>query len=453
MTRIPAEEILPTLKRYMLVDGYEFVLDIEKSKGQYIHDALTKRKYLDLFGFHASAPIGHNHPGLFTPEFTEKLLRVARIKPSNSDLYTEEMAEFVTTFSRIVQPDYLPHLFLISGGTLAVENALKTAFDWKVRKNFAKGHTNEVGHQVIHFQEAFHGRSGYTLSMTNTADPRKIKYFTCFEWPRIVNPKITFPLDEANLDKVMSLENKAVTEIKQAFSEYGDDIAAIIIEPIQGEGGDNHFRPEFLSELRQLADENEALLIFDEIQTGVGLTGEMWAHQGLGVKPDILVFGKKTQVCGILAGERIDEVEDNVFQEGSRLNSTWGGNLVDMVRSQRYLEIIKEDNLVMNARRKGTNFLERLQKLVQEIGDGIASNVRGRGLMIAFDLPNTKLRDEFLELCFQNGLLTFGCGSRSVRFRPMLDIEKVELNKALYVIEKSLRELIALHKNDVVEAA
>jgi L-lysine 6-transaminase len=205
-------------------------------------------------------------------------------------------------YSRVAIPDYLPHAFFISGGALAVENALKTAFDWKVRKNFAKGYSTERGHQIMHFREAFHGRSGYTLSMTNTADPRKTQYFPKFDWPRVLNPKVTFPLDEENLAQVKQAEETSINQIKQAIKDNPDDIAAIIIEPIQGEGGDNHFRPEFFAALRTIADENDILLIFDEVQTGVGVTGKMWAYQHYGVEPDIVSFGKKTVQIGIIAG-------------------------------------------------------------------------------------------------------------------------------------------------------
>ena len=229
-------------------------------------------------------------------------------------------------------------------------NALKTAFDWKVRKNLAAG-KGERGSQIIHFRQAFHGRSGYTLSLTNT-EPMKVAYFPKFDWPRIENPYIRFPEAE-HLAETEAAEARAIAAIEAAVAANPDDIAGLIIEPIQGEGGDLHFRGEFLRELRRLADEHEFLLIFDEVQTGVGMTGRMWCHQHFGVEPDVLVFGKKTQVCGILASRRMDEVEDNVFRLPSRINSTFGGNLVDMVRFGRYLEIIEEEDLVGNAARVG----------------------------------------------------------------------------------------------------
>ena len=316
------------LKKHMLADGFSIVLDLKKSHGSRIVDEISGDVYLDLFTFFASSALGMNHEKLNSEEVKKELTLAAINKPSNSDIYTTLMADFVDTFANIAKPDFMKYLFFVSGGALAVENALKVAFDWKVQKNFLKGYKEEKGHQVIHFKEAFHGRSGYTMSLTNT-DPNKVKYFPKFNWPRITNPKITFPLD-ANLDKVMELEKTAIEEIHQAIKNNPDDIAAIIIEPIQGEGGDNFFRKEFFTQLREIADKNEILLIFDEVQTGFGLTGKFWASEYY-VKPDIIAFGKKAQVCGIMVSDRIDDVQEHCFRKSSRINSTWGANLTDMV--------------------------------------------------------------------------------------------------------------------------
>lgn len=330
--------------------------------------------------------------------------------------------------------------FFIEGGALAVENALKTAFDWKVRKNQMRGFGTDKGYKVIHFREAFHGRSGYTISLTNT-DPIKVMHFPKFtDWPRITNPKMTFPFEGENLEQTLKHERQAEEEIKEAFRKYPNDICSIIIEPIQGEGGDNHFRPEFLQRLRQLADENDVLLIFDEIQTGVGITGTMWAHEQMNVQPDILVFGKKMQVCGILVGEKIDEVTENVFKVSSRLNSTWGGNLVDMVRATRYLEIIEEDNLLENARQMGSYLVEALRSLQVEFPN-LVSNVRGRGLFCAFDLPSKEIQKGFKQKAFEEHLLILGSGEKSIRFRPPLCITKDEIDQGINIIRRVLKEI------------
>ena len=436
---VQPEDVHKVLNKHILADGYEMVLDLEKSKGAFLRDAKTGKDYLDFFTFFASNPLGMNHPRLAgDPEFVDKLGRVAINKPSNSDVYTEEIADFMKTFSRVGIPDYMPYAFFISGGALAVENALKVAFDWKVQKNFQKGYRTEKGHKVLHLDRAFHGRSGYTMSLTNT-DPQKTKYFPKFDWPRIINPAITFPLTEENQANVEAMERQAISQAERYFEIYKDDIACILLEPIQGEGGDNHFRPEFHQALRDLADEHEALLIYDEVQTGVGLTGKFWAHEYF-VKPDILAFGKKAQVCGILAGERVDDIETNCFHVSSRINSTWGGNLVDMVRFTRILEVIEEDNLVDHVSETGDYLLDRIRNLCEK--HEYLSNPRGRGLFCAMDLPETHARNALVKECRKNGLLILGCGTKTIRFRPNLAIQKEELDKGIAIIEKSYRNAL-----------
>jgi len=427
-----------TLGKYILTDGFDLVLDLKKSKGCRIYNSRTGKYMLDGFSFFASAPLGCNHPKLTMPEFVNKLGELAVNKPTNSDLYTTEMAEFVDSFAKHVVPDCFNHLFFISGGALAVENGLKTAFDWKVRKNMGQGKSEKLGTQAIHFKEAFHGRTGYTLSMTNTFNLNKVKYFTKFNWPRIVNPKITFPLSK-HIVQVEESERQAVSEIEKAVSDNPDDIAALIIEPIQGEGGDNHFRKEFFLELRRLCDEHEIMFILDEIQSGVGLTGKMWAYQHYDFEPDIIAFGKKTQVCGIMVGKRVDELKDNVFTVSSRLNSTWGGNLIDMVRCQKYLEVIDEENLVKNAEIQGKRLRDGLDEISQKYSDKI-SNVRGLGLMCAFDCKTPEKRDKLKNKLYANNLVVLGCGANSIRFRPPLIISYEEIDEALQILGETIKK-------------
>jgi L-lysine 6-transaminase len=274
--------------------------------------------------------------------------------------------------------------------------------------------------------------------MTNTSNLNKIKYFTKFAWPRIINPKITFPLNNENLENVQELEKQAVSEIENALAENPNDIAALIIEPMQGEGGDNHFRKEFFIELRRLCDEHEMMFILDEIQTGVGLTGKMWAYEHFDIIPDIIAFGKKTQVCGIMVGKRVDEIKDNVFTVSSRLNSTWGGNLVDMVRCQKYLEVIDEENLVKNAEMQGKHLLDGIEELVQQYPDKI-SNARGRGLMCAFDLPTSEKRDELKDKLYAEDLVVLGCGATTIRFRPPLIISSEEVDEVLAIVDRVVK--------------
>jgi L-lysine 6-transaminase len=438
-TQISPDEVHGILARHMLADGFPLVFDFEKSHGAWIHDARSGKDLLDFCSFFASNPLGYNHPGLKVPEFLKTLNRVAQLKPSLSDLYSVEFAWFVETFERLALPPHMRYVFFIEGGALGVENALKTAFDWKVRRNRAKGVPGEKGQQVIHFREAFHGRSGYTLSLTNT-DPVKTDLFPKFRWPRIENPKLRFPVTPEVERDVTAAEQRALDQIERAFAENADDVAAIIVEPIQAEGGDNHFRPQFLQAVERKAREHDAFFIVDEVQAGVGITGRMWAHEHFGLRPDAIAFGKKMQVCGCMVGPRVDEVPDNVFKVPSRINSTFGGNLTDMVRAGRYLEVIHEDRLLDNARVVGDRLVEGLRALERETG-GLIRNARGRGLMIALDLETAELRARARERMLANGLLLLACGVRSIRFRPPLNLTAAEADAGLEILRKSLKEL------------
>ncbi len=433
-TNVTPAVVRAVLARSILADGLDLVLDIDRSRGSYLVDARTHRGYLDMFTFFASSALGMNHPGLADDDaFRAELAAAALNKPSNSDVYTVPMARFVETFARVLGDPKLPHLFFVDGGALAVENALKVAFDWKSRHNEANGRDPQLGTKVLHLKGAFHGRSGYTMSLTNT-DPNKVARFPKFDWPRIDAP---FLREGANMD---ALEEASLRQARAAFEANPHDIACFIAEPIQGEGGDRHFRPQFFAAMRELCDEFDALLIFDEVQTGCGITGTAWAYQQLGVWPDVVAFGKKTQVCGVMAGGRVDEVADNVFTVSSRINSTWGGNLVDMVRSRRILKVIEVDGLFDRAADNGRYLLASLEELATEFPESVR-DVRGRGLMCAFSMPSAEQRDELLAGLWDCGVIMLGCGPDSVRFRPALTVSHEEIDAAVDAVRAVLRKL------------
>lgn len=430
-----AGKVVAELKKHILIDGFEIVIDLERSNGSHIYDAHGDRALIDLYSFYASMPIGFNHPYFARPEVREDLLEGAMVKVANSDVYSRRYARFVKTLSRVAGIPELDRYFFIEGGALAVENALKTAMDWKVRRNLAAGR-GEIGTEILHFRQAFHGRSGYTMSLTNT-DPNKTKYYAAFDWPRVTNPKLDFTLPTAKRQAAASAdEERAEAEILAAIQARPHRICAIIIEPIQCEGGDNHFRAEWFRTLRRICDEHDLLLIFDEVQTGMCMTGRTWCCQHFDVLPDVLVFGKKTQVCGIMVGRRIDDVPENVFRVSGRINSTWGGNFTDMVRSTHYLTIIERENLVENARDVGARFLQQLEALSAEAP--IISAVRGSGLILAFDLPDTEKRNAFWKGCFELGLLTLRSGERSIRLRPALDVRPEIVDSSIAVMREQL---------------
>ncbi|MCP9273764.1 L-lysine 6-transaminase [Mycolicibacterium arenosum] len=432
---IGPDDVHAVLRRSILADGLDLVLDVERSHGSTLVDARTGATFLDMFTFFASSALGMNHPALADDEeFRAELAAAAVNKPSNSDVYSVPMARFVDAFARVLGDAALPHLFFVDGGALAVENALKVAFDWKSRLNESRGIDPALGTKVLHLRGAFHGRSGYTMSLTNT-DPNKVARFPKFDWPRIDAPWARAGLDDDAMD---ALEAESLRQARAAFEASPHDIACFIAEPIQGEGGDRHFRPQFFAAMRELCDEFDALLIFDEVQTGCGMTGTPWAFQQLGTTPDVLAFGKKTQVCGVMAGGRVDEVADNVFAVSSRINSTWGGSLTDMVRSRRILEVIESDGLIANAADTGRYLLGKLRELAIEFPEQVL-DPRGRGLMCAFSMPTAEQRDALVRRLWDHRVIMLASGPDSVRFRPALTVSAAEIDAAVDAVRTALR--------------
>lgn len=441
--------------------------DMKRSHGTWLYDRnwqadhgakgvrLKGPRLLDFYTDYSSTALGWNHRALVNPRFQAKLGYLATRKMALSDVHPEEYGEFLKVFLANARPRWAERVFFVEGGAAAVENALKTAFDWKTRRVWARAHGDGAAPRlqdlepargrILHLRGAFHGRSGYTMSLTNTTIEKTVG-FPKFDWPRIPAPSLRFD-DQGeieNLPQVESLERAAAAAVRRECAAHGDGIAALIVEPIQGEGGDNHFRAEFLRALRELADEQEFLLVFDEIQTGFGLTGKMWAHEHFGVEPDVMVFGKKSQICGIFAGPRVLAVKDNVFDASSRINSTWGGNLVDMVRCQRILETMKKEKLVANAAKTGAWLLRRLRETAREVNDlrpGLLTNVRGRGLMIAFDCPDRGTREALRRRFLQEGLFLLTCGDHSIRLRPPLTVSRDEADQAAQIIARAAKLL------------
>lgn len=441
LANIKPEDTIAAIEEFLIKgDRYDFVLDLENSHGSYMVDKLDpSRQILDFYTCFASSPLGFNHPGLLDENTLAKLTAAAVNNVTNSDLYTDLKAEFVQTFFKKAAPPEMKYMFFIAGGALAVENAMKTAFDYKMQKNRMAGDTRSRELKIMHFKGAFHGRTGYTMSVTNT-DAVKTDMFPKFDWPRIENAYVKFPDAGALHEDTLRREKLALEQAKNFALTYGNSIAAFLFEPIQGEGGDNHFRPEFLTELQNLCHENDMMFIVDEVQTGMGITGKMWAHQHHGLKPDILCFGKKAQVCGILATNKVEEVEHHVFNTGSRINSTWGGNLVDMVRCARYLEIYEQERLVENAAEMGKALLSGLQKTAEAFPH-LVSNPRGKGLYCAFDVTDAGMRQKIISGCYKKNMLVLACGSRSIRFRPAMTVSTAEISEAMRILNEVLRGL------------
>ena len=401
---MPSSPIIEQLDRYIITDGFHIVVDLQRSLGSWITD-LEGNRYLDCYSQFASQPLGWKHSAMIRAQ--KDMGRSGMCKLANSDMYSKEYENFVDKFAEVTED--FDHYFFIDGGALGVENALKASFDWKSQK-MGYHRVEDINNlDVFHLKNAFHGRTGYTLSLTNTTREKTDRY-----------PK--FPWTTVNPD---------ADEIREFIH---DDVAAIIVEPIQGEGGDNHLSEDFLVSLRDISDENDCMLIFDEVQTGLGITGEMWAYEHFDVVPDMMCFGKKTQVCGFCSTDRIDEIENNVFNTSGRINSTCCWNIVDMVRCSYIIDAIIDQNLIDNAKTVGKYLLNNL------INIDYIDNVRGRGLMIAFDLPDTESRDRMMTILSKD-MLALKCGEKSIRLRPHLTFDKNDAEAATYFIQKASQSL------------
>ncbi|KEI45597.1 L-lysine 6-transaminase [Saccharopolyspora rectivirgula] len=434
-----AATAVETLRASVTGDLMDIVVDLTAGDGCRLRDLRDGTEYLDMTMFFSSAPLGHGHPALRDPEFEAALLAASRVKPSNPDFATVEQARFAETFRRVVGDPQLPLLFFIDGGALAVENALKVAFDWKTKMN-ARAGVPVRGSRVLHLERAFHGRSGYTLSLTNT-DPVKIRDYPMFDWPRIPSPAIE-PGRRWEVDGLLPEETAALDAARAALHRYGREIACFVYEPVQGEGGDRHLRPRFLQAVQELCQEHDVLTVADEVQTG-GLAGCPWAYQELGLQPDLVAFGKRMQVCGIMGGRRVLEIPDNAFREASRISSTWGGNLVDMVRATRILRTIENENLFAHSRRMGALLLAELNSLVADFPE-LLQHPRARGLMGAISFRRPEHRDQAIAVARERHRTLFlPSGPDSLRFRPPLTVQATEIGEAVQALRKTLAELDA----------
>jgi L-lysine 6-transaminase len=246
---------------------------------------------------------------------------------------------------------------------------------------------------------------------------------------------MSFSGDEDALRNVQLEEGRALAQIRAVFESSPGEIAAIVIEPIQSYG-DGFFRSEFLTLLRQICDERDSILIFDERLTGFGVTAQWWDWQNHEVKPDILIFGDRAQVSGIAATERLDEVGP-LLRDFANSQRRFSGNLLDMVRCHRIIEIIRDDDLLANARNMGAYLLKLLSDLPKSHSE--VSGVRGRGLWAGFDLPSTEERDKVAWSCYDEQLLVARSGSRAIRLRPTLDVNADAVGRAVAQLEAGIR--------------
>ncbi len=375
---------------------FDIKIDFEKSKGSYVFDKNTNAYYLDFFNMYSTIPLGYNHP-VFNKDFEKEVCDVCKFKMCNNVFQSEKIERFLTKFGKYC---FSGNIHLTCTGSLAVESAIKCALNHKKSKN----------PRIIALKRGFHGLNGYGLLTDDYLDTRpRLEYL-----PRIDGWR------NMELDNILELLD---TGYENGFPSSLLNIAAIIIDPIQCAAGDIYLDKTKLQKLQKLCNKNDVCFIVDEVQTGFGATEKFWYSDVVGIKPDILVFGKKSQVSGIIASDKYNECFISTHQ---KLEVTFDGELIDIIRATYILEFYEKIKPINNK-----HFIK-----IKKILDGKVKNIRGSGHLIAFDFDGRERRDDFFNKCLENKLLVNKGGGFSIRLRPNLALTNKEINDFKKIFNK-----------------
>jgi len=355
-------------------------IDFKKSHDSFFFDKNSQSEYLDFFNMYSSLPLGYNNK-IFDAKFKEKINELSYIRMANNVCQSDELLDFIELFKKYT---FSSNYHFTCTGALAVESALKAAMHYKKIDN----------PMILSVKNSFHGVNswGFTTSRVGVTKKR-MEFFPDNNW-------LDLELDEI-LDYLQNNDSK--------------DISAVLIEPIQATNGDIYLNENKLREIRDLCTEKDICFIIDEIQTGFGTTGKMWYYEHLQIIPDILVFGKKSQICGIVTNEKYSEILNDPYQ---KLDVTFDGELIDIVRATYILKAFEKYNILENVN-ENSKFIE------DSLKDKVI-NYRSKGYLIAFDFESQEKRDEFVKNCFDNKLLINKAGEKTVRLRPNLALTKEE---------------------------
>lgn len=428
--------MLEELGRYVIATPYPFALDLAKCEGMWL-TTVDGQRLFDWAGYYGSKLIGHNHPGLYEPSYVERLVRAANNKVANPDFLTEECLAYYRMLYRlapaVMRNDRL-EVYVVNSGAEAVENMMK----YLVAKYNAKQAlaAKPVGNRrFLYFDKAFHGRTVFALGVTQTIDTVATKDFHGLTLNG--NIKLPFPAFDSGASRQENLSSalQALDRVESALKLMDDEIVGIIVEPIQGAGGHRVAVSEFFQGLSELAHRHGVYLAFDEVQTGLGATGKMWAldHFNLPHAPMAIATGKKFGNGVVYMREPLEDV--------GVLDSTWGGTLCDMVRVVREMEIVEEEGLVEKAAENGARLAAGLQRIADEFTP-LVTNVRGLGLYQGFSMDTPARKAALIERARNEfGLLLLGAGKRSIRTRPNLSVTADEVDQFLAVLRQALTGL------------
>ncbi len=369
---------------------FDIKIDFNKSHGSYLFDDKSNKAYLDFFNMYSSLPLGYNHP-VFGEQFKSEILSVASIRMANNLFESDLLQSFFRSFSPYT---LYPLVHLTCTGALAIESALKCAMDYKIVDN----------PKVLSITKSFHGVNSWGLATDRFGvTGQRLQNYINNNWENLEIDDLINYLETKNLD----------------------DLVAVVIEPIQATSGDIYLDPVKLQKINQLCNSKKICFILDEIQTGFGSTGTMWYYEKINLTPDILVFGKKSQVCGIVAHERYNFTISSPLQ---KLQVTFDGELIDAIRARYIIKAYEDGNLVAKAQTRCEQFREIIANKVE--------NFRAIGHLVAFDFQDTDTRNNFQRKCLESNFLCNKAGERSIRLRPNLAISENEMDHFSQIFKK-----------------
>ena len=392
--------------------GYPIKIDFEKSHGSFLFDENSKKHYLDFFGMYSSLPLGYNHPSFLSDEFQRDILEVSQFRICNGRIDSRHKQEFLESFVDFAVPEDFSAVHFSCTGGLAVEHACKTAiYHTRKKRNLSNSESSSLS--ILSFENSFHGITSFgNFTTSKRGIPgKRLASFPDLEWPKISNSE--------ELSDFLSRDTLS-------------SIAGVIIEPIQCTSGDIHISIDDLNRIRSITSDNDIPLIFDEIQTGFCATGNKWFFESLDWSPDIVVFGKKSQVCGIIVKEGFDAIFDN--SESGRLCITFDGDLSDMVRCKYVIKAVDELKLLENVKERSRQFLDGLQSASR------IQNLRAAGVIMCFELKDRSTRDAFVSSLYEKGMICNPTGNRSIRIRPPLSVSKEEISLGIQTIKDALKD-------------
>lgn len=428
-------QMLEELGQYVIATPYPFVLDLAKCDGMWL-ETVDGQRLFDWAGYYGSKLIGHNHPGLYEPEYVERLVRAANNKVANPDFLTAECLDYYRMLHRlgpeIMRAQGSLEVYAVNSGAEAVENMMKYLIAKFNQKRLQEGKLVGSSRRFLYFDKAFHGRTVFALGVTQTIDPVATKDFHGLSTSG--NIKLPFPAYASEDTYAENLRNalRALEQVESALSLMSDEIVGIIVEPIQGAGGHRVAVKEFFQGLSELAHKHDVYLAFDEVQTGLGATGKMWGidHFDLPHAPMAIATGKKFGTGVVYMLEPLEDV--------GVLDSTWGGTLADMVRVVQEVKIVEEEGLIARAAQNGERLAAGLNRLVEKYRP-MVSNVRGLGLYQGFSLDTPERKAELIRVAREEfELLLLGAGKRSVRTRPNMSVTAAEVDQFIELLDAAL---------------